>query len=166
MTRGNLWISTENGLSKFIPSEQRFENYNERDFGGKIRFEEGTSLNLSSSTLLFGTSRGMLYFEPEHIKKSNYVHPLFRNVENINQEVIPGVSGSLLRQSLDNTEHLVLSHKENIVTLSFAALDMIYPENIRYAYRLHGFDKEWNYVDKQRTATYTNLPKGGLCISG
>ncbi len=37
---------------------------------------------------------------------------------------------------------------------------MIYPENIRYAYRLHGFDKEWNYVDKQRTATYTNLPKG------
>lgn len=37
---GNLWISTENGLSKFIPSEQRFENYNEQDFGGKIRFEE------------------------------------------------------------------------------------------------------------------------------
>src|SRR5699024_1921791 len=28
---GSLWISTENGLSKFIPSEQRFENYNERD---------------------------------------------------------------------------------------------------------------------------------------
>ena len=27
---GSLWISTENGLSKFIPSEQRFENYNER----------------------------------------------------------------------------------------------------------------------------------------
>ncbi len=46
------------------------------------------------------------------------------------------------------------------LNLSFAALDMIYPENIRYAYRLHGFDKEWNYVDKQRTATYTNLPKG------
>ncbi len=60
---GNLWISTENGLSKFIPSEQRFENYNELGFwGAKIRFEEGTSLNLSSSTLLFGTSRGMLYF--------------------------------------------------------------------------------------------------------
>lgn len=158
---GNLWISTENGLSKFIPSEQRFENYNERDFGGKIRFEEGTSLNLSSSTLLFGISRGMLYFEPEHIKKSNYVPSIvFGTLKISNQEVIPGVSGSLLRQSLDNTEHLVLSHKENIVTLSFAALDMIYPENIRYAYRLHGFDKEWNYVDKQRTATYTNLPKG------
>ena len=89
---------------------------------GKIRFEEGTSLNLSSSTLLFGTSRGMLYFEPEHIKKSNYVPSIvFGTLKISNQEVIPGVSGSLLRQSLDNTEHLVLSHKENIVTLSFAA---------------------------------------------
>ena len=158
---GNLWLSTENGLSKFIPSEQRFENYNERDFGDKIRFEEGTSLNLSTSTLLFGTSCGVLYFEPEQIRKSNYVPPIIWGTLKIsNQEVVPGVTGSLLEQSLNNTEHLVLSHEENIVTFSFAALDMVYPENICYAYRLEGFDKEWNYVDKQRTATYTNLPKG------
>lgn len=159
---GNLWLSTENGLSKFIPEEKRFENYNERDFGDKIRFEEGTSLNLvSTTTILFGTSSGVLYFEPENIKKSNYVPPIIMGSLKIsNKEVIPGVAGSLLKQSLNNTKHLVLSHKENIVTLSFAALDMVYPENIRYAYLLEGFDKDWNYVDKQRTATYTNLPKG------
>jgi len=158
---GNLWMSTENGLSKFIPSQQRFENYNERDFGDKIRFEEGTSLHLSSNTILLGTSSGVLYFDPENIKKSNYVPPIILGSLKVsNQEVIPGVTGSLLEQSLNNTKHLVLSHKENIVTLSFAALDMVYPENVRYAYRLEGFDKTWNYIDKQRTATYTNLPKG------
>ena len=108
-------------MSKFIPSEQRFENYNERDFGGKIRFEEGTSLKLGPGTILFGTSRGVLYFEPEHIKKSNYVPSIILGTLKIsNQEVVPDVPGSLLRQSLDNTEHLVLSHKENIVTLSYA----------------------------------------------
>ena len=158
---GNLWMSTENGLSKFIPSQQRFENYNERDFGDKIRFEEGTSLHLSSNTILLGTSSGVLYFDPENIKKSNYVPPIILGSLKVsNQEVIPGVTGSLLEQSLNNTKHLVLSHKENIVTLSFAALDMVYPENVRYAYRLEGVDKTWNYIDKQRTATYTNLPKG------
>ena len=158
---GNLWMSTENGLSKFIPFQQRFENYNERDFGDKIRFEEGTSLHLSSNTILLGTSSGVLYFDPENIKKSNYVPPIILGSLKVsNQEVIPGVTGSLLEQSLNNTKHLVLSHKENIVTLSFAALDMVYPENVRYAYRLEGFDKTWNYIDKQRTATYTNLPKG------
>lgn len=158
---GCLWISTENGLSKFIPNEQRFENYNERDFGSKIRFEEGTSLNFSGGILMFGTSRGLVYFDPEHIRKSNYVPSIiFGALKISNQEVTPGVDGGLLRQSLNSTENLVLSHKENIVTLSFAALDMVYPENIRYAYRLRGFDQSWNYVDRQRTATYTNLPKG------
>lgn len=158
---GNLWMSTENGLSKFVPGEQRFENYNERDFGNKIRFEEGTSLNLSNSTILFGTSSGVLYFEPENIKKSNYVPPIiFGSLRVSNQEVIPGVEGSILQQSLNNTEHLILSHQENIVTLLFSALDMVYPENIHYAFKLEGFDKEWNYVSKQRIATYTNLPKG------
>ena len=37
---GNLWMSTENGLSKFVVEQQRFENYNERDFGKKVRFEQ------------------------------------------------------------------------------------------------------------------------------
>lgn len=34
------------------------------------------------------------------------------------------------------------------------------PQNIQYAYMLEGFEKEWNYVGSQRSATYTNLPKG------
>lgn len=158
---GHLWMSTENGLSKFILSEQRFENYNERDFGDKVRFEESTSLNPSSDILLFGTSNGVVHFNPSKISKSDYIpHIVFAGLKVSNQEVIPGVEGSLLPQSLDNIKSLLLSHKENIVTLSFAALDLAYPENIRYAYYLEGFDKGWNYVDKQRTATYTNLPKG------
>lgn len=160
---GNLWISTENGVSKFISSEQRFENYTAHDFGKKIRFEEGTSLTLSSGTLLFGTNNGILYFEPENIKKSHYVPPISLETLKISNEEIPvggGKNQYLLEHSLNNTEHLILSHKENSIGLSFAALDMVYPENIQYAYRLEGFDKEWNYVDKQRTATYTNLPKG------
>lgn len=69
-------------------------------------------------------------------------------------------AGSVLPESLNSLSHLSLSHKENTVTFSFAALDMSFPENVKYAYILEGFDKEWNYVGKQRTATYTNLPKG------
>lgn len=74
---GNLWISTENGLSKFIPSEQRFENYNERDFGGKIRFEEGTSLKLGPGTILFGTSQACFILNRSTLRRVIMFHPLF-----------------------------------------------------------------------------------------
>lgn len=37
---------------------------------------------------------------------------------------------------------------------------MKYPDNISYSYQLEGFEKNWNDIGNQRTATYTNLPKG------
>ena len=72
---------------------------------------------------------------------------------------MPG-QGSVLKQGLDDTKELVLSHRENIFTIQFAALDYSAPSEIQYAYILEGFEKAWNYVGKQRVATYTNLPKG------
>ncbi len=158
---GNLWISTENGLSKFILPDRRFENYNESDFAGKVRVEESASLKLGSGRLLFGTTGGVLYFEPEQIRKSVYVAPvILSNLRIFHQDILTGAEGSPLTRSLNSIDRLVLSHKENTITLSFAAVEMMHPENIRYAYYLEGFEKEWNFVDKQRTATYTNLPKG------
>ena len=34
------------------------------------------------------------------------------------------------------------------------------PSKNQYAYRLDGFDRDWNYVGSQTKATYTNLPPG------
>ena len=39
-------------------------------------------------------------------------------------------------------------------------LDYTNPQNIQYAYILDGFEKQWAFADKQRSVTYTNLPKG------
>lgn len=156
----NVWISTENGLSKFIPSEERADNYNDKSLNIRAGFNEASSVKTKSGSLIFGTSNGWLAFEPEKIAKSTFVPPISFTRLQINNEVMrPGRTG-VLQQILDETPQLVLSHKENIVTVQYAALDMKAPENINYAYILEGFDKEWSYVDKQRTVTYTNLPKG------
>lgn len=159
--QGNLWLGTENGLSKYIPAQRRFENYNERDFGRSLRLEEAASVHRKSGTLMFGTDCGVLYFRPDEIRKSTYVPPIvFDNLKVSNRVVVPDAGDGLLKQSVNTTKELELSHKENIITLYFSALDFINPDNIQYAYILEGFDKEWNYVGRQHTATYTNLPKG------
>lgn len=36
----------------------------------------------------------------------------------------------------------------------------MHPNKNKYAYKLEGFDKDWNYVGSQNKATYTNLPAG------
>ncbi len=156
----NLWISTENGICKFIPSEERFENYDERSISFRVRFSEAASVLTSEGNVMFGTSNGVFMFNPDSIRKSSYVPPIvFGKLMVNNEDVTPG-KASILKVDLDDTEKLVLSHDENIFSVQYAALDYTNPQNIQYAYILDGFEKQWTLADKQRSVTYTNLPKG------
>lgn len=158
--KGNLWMSTENGISKFIPSTAQFENYNDKDISHRARFSEAASACTSSGNILFGASDGVFLFNPDSTYKSSYIPPIVLSKLLVaNEDVTPGES-SVLKQSLDDINKLTLSHRENIFTIQFAALDYSAPSEIQYAYILEGFEKAWNYVGKQRMATYTNLPKG------
>lgn len=159
-SRRNLWISTENGVSKFIPSQERFENYDDTGITFRVRFSEAASENTSTGDILFGAGNGIFMFNPDSIRKSTYVPPIaLSKLVIANRDVVPGRE-SLLKVGLDDTQRLELSHRENVFAIHYAALDYNDPANIRYAYMLEGFEKQWTFADKQRSATYTNLPKG------
>lgn len=156
----NLWISTENGISKFIPSEEKFDNYDDRSITFRVRFSEAASTMTTDGELMFGTSTGVFFFHPDSIKKSHYVpNIVFSKLTISNKEVLPG-ENSILKVELDDTKGLVLSHRENVFSIQYAALDYTNPQNIQYAYKLDGFENQWTMADKLHSATYTNLPKG------
>ena len=156
----NLWLSTEHGISKFIPATGRFENYDDKSITFRIRFNEAASALTAGGDILFGASNGIFRFHPDSIHKSGYVPPiLFSRLYAANREVIPG-EGSVLKNGPDNTPGLVLAHDENMVSIQYAALDYTDPGNVQYAYMLEGLDKQWTYADRMRSATYTHLPKG------
>lgn len=156
----NLWISTENGICKFNSSEERFENYDERSITFPVRFSEAASTLTAKGNMLFGASDGVFVFNPDSIRKSTYVPPVvFSKLTVANEDVVPA-EGSLLETNIDDTDPLVLSHEENIFSVHYAAIDYTNPQNIQYSYILDGFEKQWTFADKQRSVTYTNLPKG------
>lgn len=156
----NLWISSENGICKFNPSAERFENYDERSISFRVRFSEASSALTSHGNMLFGTSNGLFIFNPDSIRKSSYVPPIvFSKLMIANEDVLPGKE-SVLKVDLDDTPKLELSHDENIFSIQYAALDYTNPQNIQYMYILDGFEKQWTFADKQRSVAYTNLPKG------
>jgi ligand-binding sensor domain-containing protein/two-component sensor histidine kinase len=45
-------------------------------------------------------------------------------------------------------------------TFQYAGLSFTAPSEVRYAFRLEGFDARWTEAGSRRTATYTNLPPG------
>ena len=159
-SKNNLWIASESGLCKFGLKEKNFENYLKQELGSEINFEEGTATSGCDGTLYFGSNRGIVSFDPDNISKSANVPPIFlARLKVMNEEILPTENG-ILQKSLNEIESISLSHRQNTISITYATLDMSFPENVRYAYKLEGFDNDWNYVDWQRAATYTNLPKG------
>lgn len=86
------------------------------------------------------------------MKKSDYVPPIvFTDLK---------VNGKKSTVSTDDLKEIALHPSERNINVQFSALDFTRPDDIRYAYRLEGLEKEWNYSDKNKSASYINLPAG------
>ncbi|MBC8401642.1 MAG: hypothetical protein H8E14_09155 [Candidatus Marinimicrobia bacterium] len=69
-TRGNLWLGTGYGLSKFDPETKSFKNYYSRDGLPGNTFVANSSFRGPDGELLFGTTEGLTTFFPDSIPDS------------------------------------------------------------------------------------------------
>lgn len=158
--RHNIWFSTETSVGKFIPKDEIFETYKPLNENAYV-FMEGTVLQTTANEMAYGTSEGYMTFDMSKPLNADFVPKIvFTDFQLFNKSVEIGVEGSPLKKVIDETSELKLTHRQNVFSISFAALDYSNIENIQYAYKLEGFDKDWNYVHNKHIATYTNLPKG------
>jgi signal transduction histidine kinase/ligand-binding sensor domain-containing protein len=155
---GCLWLSTNNGLSKFYPDEERFENYDVTDGLLSNQFFWGAAYRLKSGELAFGGIKGINTFYPHEIvpdKDAPTVvitdFKLFDSRPEINEN-------SMLRKSIIFTDTIFLDYKDKILSFEFAALHFADPSKNNYMYKLEGFNMDWVSVDaKRRFAVFTNL---------
>lgn len=148
----DLWIVSENSLSRFNPQEETFENYGSNFLQQEFNFSEAAPTLNAKQQLVFGTDKGMIEIDPSDMRKSEYVPSIvFTGVK---------IQGSPSPTGIDDLQELVLSPSQRNITFQFAALDYVAPEEIQYAYRLKGLEEEWNDVDNSRSASYINLPAG------
>lgn len=159
--QGNLWLATENGLSKFNPEKRQFRNYDSYDGVPKTGFSEASSLKLPDGNLIFGGTNGYITFNPRVITDHKVDEPMaLTNLQVNNQDVAPGEKNSPLEFSINNTQSITLKYNQNIISIDYAVLDFRAVNKQVYAYRLTGFDTIWHSSKNQHRATYTNLPPG------
>lgn len=156
-----LWISTNNGLYNFIPAQKRFKQYTNLDNLQSRQFNYRAFYKSSSGKLFFGGIRGFNAFYPDSIRDYNIAgNIVFTNFQLFNKDVNINDQESPLDKPINYSDHITLSHDQSVISFEYAALSFIAPNKIKYAYKMEGFDKEWNSVGTQRKATYTNLPPG------
>lgn len=159
--RGNLWLATENGLSKYDVKGGIFQNYDYYDGLPNSKFSEAACLSSRSGNILLGCLNGYVSFNPVKVFNAKYkANIALTNMQLYNKDVVPGRAGSVLKYPLDQTDHITLNYDQNLIGINYTVLDYRESHKILYAYKMDGLDKDWNYVKTQRQATYTNLSPG------
>ena len=163
--KGFIWISTNNGIGKFNPEREEFNNYHESDGLLANAFTWDASFQAEDGKIFFGNSNGLNAFYPDsihdnHIESNVYLSKLVinNNEVNINEEVNGRI---IIDKALRFTDEITLTHKEHVFSIEFSALDYGDPAEIRYRYLMEGFEEEWIEKNAEnRQVTYTNLPPG------
>jgi signal transduction histidine kinase/ligand-binding sensor domain-containing protein/DNA-binding response OmpR family regulator len=158
--RGNLWLSTFNGLSQFNPHDKSFKNYYQDDGLQSNQFLYHSALRLNTGEFAFGGIKGFNIFYPDSVQLHYTPAPIFLTVLTVNNAPVTADGSYVSKFSGDKIETLTIPFNEAVISFDFAALEYSAPRKISYAYFLEGWDKGWTYSGKIRTANYTHLREG------
>lgn len=151
---GRLWLSTNNGLTRFDPRARTSKSFHEAHGLQGEDFNFNAHYRGRDGTLFFGGSNGFNAFAPNAVTKDAPApRVVLTSVAKLNQPLpqqdLPGPS-----------RPLQLAYSDKLLTFEFSALDFTSPDNNRYMYQLEGFDAGWTDASALRRATYTNLDAG------
>jgi signal transduction histidine kinase/CheY-like chemotaxis protein/streptogramin lyase len=157
---GNLWLSSNKGISKFNPVTKAFRNYDVSDGLQDNTFKQNAWYQTTLGEMFFGGINGFNVFHPDSIRDNPFIPPVWITELQIFNKTVAISKDSPLREHITESKEITLSYQQSVFTFAFAALNYTRSEKNQYAYKLEGFDKDWNYVATRRTATYTNLDAG------
>ena len=87
---GNLWITTNKGISKYNVTDNSFYNYDVNSGLQSNTFMENVSLKDTKGTLYFGGIYGLNIFHPDSVQTSNMPSAIITGLKISGQEIIPG----------------------------------------------------------------------------
>ncbi len=158
---GNLWMSTNYGLSRFNPRTFAFKNFDAQDGLQDNEFNSSSYFKSASGELFFGGINGFNAFYPEDVRDNPHAPPVvFTDFQILNKSISHKTPGSRLAYAISETETITLSYEDKVFSFEFAALDFTASLKNQYAYKMENFDADWQQAGTNRTATYTNLDPG------
>ena len=155
--RGQLWISTANGL---VCMNRKAEVTTFTEGQGLLsrQFNENSALSAPDGFYYFGSVKGLVYFNPIQImpKKEKIDVHLNELYIDYNQEK----SIILNMSSTSPAKKVTLNHHESTFSISFSALNFSAQNSIQYAYRISNTDMSWTPIYERNTVYFTDMQPG------
>ena len=151
---GNIWCSTNRGLSRFNPQREYFRNYGLSDGIQAFEYNTGAFFKADDGALIFGGVGGINYFNTDMIAENPVTpKPLIVNLR-VNDDDFKSDTCIWYKKYVE------LSFAQNTISFDYVGLQYSNTERNEYQYQLVGVDKDWIYAGNRRFARYPNLAPG------
>lgn len=156
-----LWMSTGSGLARFDLQAETFRNFDSNDGLPRSDFVPYSVYRNRQGELLFGGLDSVVAFQPAAIEESR-VQPEAQFAElYINNQPQPIGGDGILAAAIFATDAITMPAGEQAITVMFSAPGYADARNVRFRFRLGGFNPDWVAAQPmQRAATYTGLDPG------
>ncbi|WP_319503370.1 two-component regulator propeller domain-containing protein [uncultured Draconibacterium sp.] len=157
-----LWLSTSYGLSRLNKNTGTIKNYFINEGVNNTQFHEKSAFRSDDGMIFIGGNYGLTCFYPEQLVLPN-VAPLrliLEELQVLNNTVMPSSDGRILKEPISFASKITLSHKEKEFSLKLTAFDFLSSEQVQYAYRLKGLDKNWIEIGTRRLVSFAYLKPG------
>lgn len=152
--KGQIWASTNKGITKIDPTEPSFLNYFYSDGLQDNEFSDGAYLaSVNREELYFGGINGFSVFHPSQIGVSEYIPPLFLKSFRIDN----------VEQPIDLSKKVYVHNEYNFLSFRFDILDYASNDKCQIAYRIckNGNERnEWIPIGNRRDIVLSNLAPG------
>lgn len=150
---GKLWVVRETTVNRFDPTTGTVEQYGPSDLSEHTEFSEALPVNhAATGRICLGSMGGFVTFMPDALKRSSQApRIIFTGIQ---------YQGETTIHPILNTEELSVDNHQRNFTINFAALDYANNDLVRYAYKIEGIDKAWNYVGQAHSASFNRFPAG------
>lgn len=165
---GNLWLGTNVGLAR-LNTQARGNNeavrmYTSADGLQDNFFISGSSCNYHEK-LYFGGYKGYNCFIPKNMEDGQEEVPfIITDIKFFNKSfdvLPPNIKNKISIDMPAYTQKIEIPYQYNNFSFEFAALTYTRPQLNQYAYRMIGFDREWQYTKADRRFAYYNNLKSG-----
>ena len=159
---GNIWISTNKGLSRIGANTNSITNYDTSDGLQGGQFNPRSSMYCSKRKfMVFGGTEGYNIFYPSEVKQNTFrPKVLITGLQLFGKEVEVGKKDNILSKVINESTEITLQPNQSVFSIQYVALNYAYAPKCEFAYKLDGLEKNWNYVKNQKSVTYRYLPAG------
>ena len=154
---GNIWFSSDNGISCWNRTSHKISNYDNYDGIPIGNFIDGSVALATDGTIYFGSLNGVCYFNPEDVIVK---HPISKiqiiDCRDISTE--KKRNGELLPFSEGN--NIDLKYNQNSFRISFVIPDYAQSQKVEYSYMMDGLQEVWPNTLEDNQVTFRNISPG------